>query len=97
MNVKKQKIIRFIPIVQLLTMFFWIKSYMTNNLKYLDFFKAFFRAFLVVFLVNLPRMIIHLIFVDNVALNNILYYVSIYPTFLGMSFVFVADQEKHLL
>ena len=41
-------------------------------------------------------MILHFVFVNDI-LDNVLYYVSLYPTFFGIAAVVVADQEKHAL
>ena len=33
MTIKKQKIIKYIPIIQFITMFFWIKYYKKNDIN----------------------------------------------------------------
>ena len=57
MSIHLQKIIRFIPIVNTITLFFWIKMYCQKKLKISDFLKAFFTMVLVLFVVAIPQMI----------------------------------------
>lgn len=93
--IKTQKIIRFIPIVNILTVFCWIKMYMNNGFKCTDFLKSLLKIFLIIILINVPRMASHFLF-KNETLDQILYWVSVYFSFFGMSVVAVADQEKYL-
>ena len=94
MTLKKQKFLRFVPIVQLLTVFFWLKNYLTKKLPWSTFGKSLLKIFAVLLLIHIPRMILHFIFKNGV-LDNILYYISLYPTFFGISTIVVADQEFH--
>lgn len=94
MTIEKQKILRFIPVVQLLTVFFWLKNYLTKQLPWSNFGKTLLKIFAVLLLIHVPRMILHFIF-KNDLLDNILYYISLYPTFFGISTTVVADQELH--
>ncbi len=54
MKLYYQKIIRFIPLVQFLTVFCWIKMYRTNNLKFRDWIKAFLKMIVIILIINVP-------------------------------------------
>ena len=81
MTLKKQKILKFIPIIQLITVFFWLKYYLTAKKPWSDFAKALLKIFAVLLFIHIPRMILH--------------FVSLYPTFFGIAAVVVADQCQH--
>ena len=91
---EKQNVLKYIPIIQLITIFYWIKGYASNNLKWKDFAKSFFLMLFVMLLIHIPRMILSFVF-ENIILNDILFYISLYPTFSGLSLIAVADQKKH--
>ncbi len=94
MTIKTQKVIKYIPIVQLLTVFCWLRYYSINYLKWSDFAKALFKMMGVFLLINIPRIIVNRIF-NNDILDNILYIIAIYPSFFAVASIVVADQEKH--
>lgn len=94
MTLKKQKILKFIPIIQLITVFYWLKYYLTKKIPWSDFAKALLKIFAVLLFIHIPRMILHFVFANDI-LDNVLYYVSLYPTFLGIAAVVVADQDRH--
>lgn len=94
MTLKKQKIFKFIPIIQLITIFFWLKYYITKKVPCTDFVKSLLKIFAILLFIHIPRIIMHFIFKNNI-LDNIFYYVSLYPTFLGIASVVVNDQEIH--
>ena len=43
---------------------------------------------------NIPRILLHFIFKSDL-LDNIIFYISIYPYFWGLATLAVADQEQH--
>lgn len=94
MTLKKQKILKFIPIIQLITVFFWLKYYLTAKKPWSDFAKALLKIFAVLLFIHIPRMILHFVF-ENDILDNVLYFVSLYPTFFGIAAIVVADQCQH--
>ena len=94
MTLKKQKIIKYIPIIQFITTFCWIRYYQKNNLPYSAFFKSSLKTIVFLLAINIPRMILHIIF-QNELLDSILYYMSIYPCFFGVATIAVSDQEQH--
>ncbi len=94
MSIKTQRVLRFIPLINLVTMFFWIKMYYNKSLKHSNFMKALFTMFLIITLITIPRVIVHFL-LDSYALECILSYLSVYLYMLGISFVAVADQERN--
>ena len=94
MTLKKQKIIRYIPIIQFITIFCWIGYYRKNNLKHSNFFKTGLKMIAFLSIVNIPRMLLHFIF-KNDLLDNVFFYLSIYPCFWGVATMAVFDQEQH--
>ena len=94
MTLKKQKILKFIPIIQLITVFYWLKYYLTKKIPWSEFAKALLKIFAVLLFIHIPRMILHFVFMNDI-LDNVLYYVSLYPTFFGIAAVVVADQDQH--
>ena len=94
MTLKTQKIIMYIPIVQIITFFCWLMYYYKKNLKKSDFFKTLFLIIGWVVVITIPRIILNAIF-KNETLDNIVFYIFLYPTLFGISYIAVADQEKH--
>lgn len=93
-NLKKQHIIKFVPIIQFITVFFWINCFRKNDVKYGEFLKYALLMISFLFLINIPRMIFGLV-LGNDMLDKIMFYVSIYPSFLGISLIAVAAQKKY--
>lgn len=73
-----------------------VKILFNKKIPWSDFAKALLKIFAVLLFIHILRMILHFVFVNDI-LDNVLYYVSLYPTFLGIAAVVVADQEKHAL
>lgn len=95
MSIKSQKILRFIPVVNILTMFAWIRICSIKSIKPFDFVKELAKMFLLFFIITAMRMACSLVF-KNEMLDHILLYVSIYFYFLSMSWISVRSQEKIL-
>ena len=94
MALKKQKFIKYIPIIQFITVFCLIGYYRKNNLDHGDFFKTLLKMVVFLLIINIPRMILHFIFKSDV-LDTIIFYISIYPCFLGVATIAVSEQEQH--
>ena len=62
--------------------------------KYNDFFITMLKMFVFLLIMNIPRMLLHFIFKSDL-LDNIIFYISIYPYFWGLASLAVADQEQH--
>lgn len=96
MTIDKQKILKYIPIVQLATLFFWDRYARKNNVKLKERLKTDIKMVIFLLIITIPRMILHFV-LKNELLDNIIFYISIYPTFLGLATLAVAAQEKHAL
>ena len=93
MSIETQKIIRFIPIVNLITLVFLCIKYLSKPLKDTNFFKVMFIMAGIGIGVNIPRIILALVF-ENMILNNITYCITLYAMTLWLSWIAVAEQEK---
>ena len=95
MKLYYQKIIRFIPLAQFLTVLCWINMYRTNNLNYSNWIKAFLKMIFIILMINVPRIILHFIF-ESESLDIIVFYLTLYPTFFSVSHIAVRDQERQM-
>ena len=95
MSIKIQKIIRFIPIVNLLTVVFWIRLVVKQNQAVNRIFKPMIKVFVSVIVILIPRIIIAKT-VDSYLINMIALYISTYLVDVVMAFIFVDDQVKLL-
>ena len=92
-NLKKQKVLKYIPFIQFITVFCWIGCYRKHNVKLIEFFKYGLIIIAFMLLINLPRMILHFIFHSDL-LDSIVFYISIYPTFFGIASIAIFAQES---
>ena len=95
MSIKAQKIIRFIPMVNLLTVIFWIKLVLDQKIAVNRIFKPMIKVFLSVIVILIPRVIIAKV-VDSFWIDTIAFYLSTYLVDLAIAFIFVDDQIKLL-
>lgn len=95
MSIKTQKRLRIIPIINILTMFAWIKMCHVKQIKSSDFIKELIKMFGLFFLITMIRVSVSFIFKNSV-LDNVITCISIYLYFLSMSCVSVKAQEKIL-
>jgi len=94
MDIKIQKKLRFIPIVNfLISSFSWIKWYM-HFPDPKSFLKIFFQLFLSMVILSLPTAICSN-FIESQTLNDVLFLIQIYVTLYIISYIFIQDQEKH--
>lgn len=93
MTIKTQKIIRFIPIINLITVIFWIKKIFDKKLSVNYCFKTMFKAFAMIMIVAIVEIIFSSI-VDVLWLTSIVSMVEVYLYSLILSFIFVDEQEK---
>ena len=92
MSLKIQKILIFVPIVNIFFMFFFIYFYLKNGLPMLRFLKNIFKVFGLLILVNLPRMILDIFFQIH---SDILFWITAYLCFLSFGLVLLKDEEKY--
>jgi len=93
MSLKVQKIVKYIPIIQFITFFCWIKYCMDYKVKFIEFLKVELKMFVYLFLLDLPLMVLSSVF-KNDTLDMILLYIIIYPALFGVASIAVAAQEK---
>lgn len=96
MSIKMQKKLRFIPIINIVTMFFWIRICSRKSIGTMDFIKELLKIFLGFIIITAFRIAISFI-LKNETLDKIVMYISIYFYFLVMSLGAVEAQEKILL
>ena len=77
MSIKHQKIIRFIPIVNLVTVIFWIRMVLLSKKERMSIFTPLLKAFLCIMVITIVRLLIYNI-TDTDLLTNIVTWVSFY-------------------
>ena len=95
MSIKTQKILRFIPIANILTLFYWgslISKKPSNKPKATA---TILKMFFWILIITLGRLA-SVYFVKTAVLQNIILVVCIYLYFFSMSWVAVDAQEKLL-
>lgn len=97
MSIKIQRIIRFVPFVNILvTLFSFIKVYRSSTKsRVIDIFKFGFIMFIAIILVNIPQIILQHFFSGEV-FNLILSYISAYVTSFVLSSIAILQQEKYI-
>ena len=95
MSLKKQKAIKYIPIINFITMFCWIKTCAHQSIKVTDFLKNLLKIFIYSIFITVFRIAAFYI-IDNQIINNIITCISIYFYFLVISSVSISAQEKIL-
>ena len=93
MSIEKQKIIRFIPVVNFITAVFWIDLVIKNKIPMKAIIRPLIKSMICVVVFNVPRMMLITV-IDDVLINTILFYVATYLTDLAIAFIFVDDQIK---
>lgn len=92
MLLKVQKILRFIPVVNFITLFIWLHVCKTNSRKPLYRLKCILFILLCCVVITILRIILART-VQLEIVNEIAYYISIYLYFAAISFTVVYDQE----
>lgn len=93
-DIKKAKDFKIHPDNSAYNCIFLVEILFNRKKPWSDFAKALLKIFAVLLFIHIPRMILHFVF-ENDILDNVLYYVSLYPTFFGIAAVVVADQCQH--
>ena len=88
-----QKIISFIPVVNFITVAFWVDLVMKNKIPMIAIFRPLIKSMICVVVFLIPRIILDRM-LDDVLINTIVFYVAIYLTNLAIAFIFVDDQIK---
>lgn len=95
MSIKTQKKLRFIPILNLLTIFAWGKLCFEKSITISWFMKNLLKIFAMLFVITAIRTAPSFIF-KNETLDMVIAYVSIYLCFLSISWISVKAQEEIL-
>ena len=93
MSIKMQKIISFIPVVNFITVAFWVDLVMKNKIPMIAIFRPLIKSMICVVVFLIPRIILDRM-LDDVLINTIVFYVATYLTDLAIAFIFVDDQIK---
>ena len=93
MSIKTQKILRFIPIVNMITVFVWIGRVFGSAVSFSYFLKHVFKLFFWMIVITVPRIICSFVFGNDI-LDMILMWVCGYFYFFAMSWVAVSAQEE---
>ena len=96
MSIKIQKILRFIPIINFITVFLWLRLCMVKAMKPNQYFKKLGLLFLLVILITVVRIVLDKVF-NNEIVTAISTWVGIYLYFLSMAWVSVKAQEEILM
>ena len=93
MSIEKQKILRFIPVINFITAAFWVDLVMKNKIPMTAIFRPLIKSMICVVVFLIPRIILDRM-LDDVLINTIVFYVATYLTDLAIAFIFVDDQIK---
>ena len=92
MSIKTQKILRFIPIVNLSTIAFWMLLQYRSGFSFSSFLKHLVAIFVSVLICMIPRMIASTN-VDSPIVYDVIFYVSLYVQTLCIACVAIHAQE----
>lgn len=94
MTIKTQKFIRFIPVVNLITVIFWFKMIIDQKLSATYVFKPMIKVLIAVIIITIPRVIVYNLF-DWLWVHILVSLVSAYLYDVALAWVFVREQEKY--
>lgn len=95
MSIKTQKILKYIPIVNLLVMFIWIGAYSRHISKPSRFNINLLKMFAGMIIINLPRIMANYLGAPEIIIE-LLFYVATYLSMLCIAHIAIIDQEKFL-
>lgn len=93
MSIKAQRIIQYIPFVNLIIVFFWIGKCFKNGIAWLNYAKAALTMCAFIVIVTLLRWLIETI-VDNDVIKTIIFLIYAYLVFFIMARVSLKAQER---
>ena len=96
MSIKIQKVLRFIPLINFISVFLWLRLCMVKPMKPTQYFKKLGLMFLLLFLITVVRIVLDKVF-NNEIVTTISTWVGIYLYFLSMAWVSVKAQEEILM
>lgn len=95
MSIKIQKVIKFIPIINFITVFLWLRSYAHNAFRIRDFMKKIFIIFALLIIISIPQILCSK-FIHNAIVSGIFTFIGVYLYFLAIAWVAVSAQEEML-
>ena len=93
MSIKTQKYLRFVPIINIITVFMWIRSCCVNSIRPFDFVKELLKILGIFVLITVVRIIVAYAF-RNSTFDYYLTLISTYFYFLTMSWFAVGAQIR---
>ena len=93
MSIKIQKILVFIPCVNLITLFCWFALCFKTQIRWIDYMKDCLKMFLVAAIITLIR-IVCVMFISNDFIRSVLFLVWAYCFFSAIAWYAVRIQEK---
>ena len=93
MSLKHQKIIRFIPIINMIVLFSWFRLLSRSSYRQRDYAKELFKMFFYFIIITVIRILL-LYIVPYEFINNIIFLISAYLYFFSMASVALRAQEK---
>ena len=95
MSIYTQKFLRFIPILNIITVFAWFRLSSCVEYRQRDYAKNLLKMFVCIIIITLFRIVLNNLF-DTELINSIVFLTSVYLYFFSMSAIAVAAQEELL-
>lgn len=96
MSIKKQEILKWIPIVNIVVIAVcWMKAYARNATTNTRFVKNLLKMFLVLIVCNVPRAVLYAFQISDIV-HDIAFYVSLYLSLFFISVVAIKDQKRFI-
>lgn len=93
MSIKTQKILQFIPIFNIIILYFWVKLLFEKSINMRESFKDFLKTCLFFFVITIARILCLFVF-ENKVLNIVVTLIYIYLFILSMCWVIIRAEER---
>jgi len=94
---QSQRILRWIPVAQMICLFQWCAFYLKNDLPVSYLLKFILKSSICVLLIHIPRVLVYSFFELGPLLHQLFLYTSLYLTLLIIAVFAVAEQKNFLL
>ncbi len=91
LSIKTQKVLMFIPIVNMINVIMWTIAVITHPTKFKTYIMSLLKSFGLIIAINIPKLIISYL-VDSAIIQNIATFGSIYLCFFVFSYIAVKAQ-----
>jgi hypothetical protein len=95
MSIKTQKILKYIPVVNFIIIFYWINAYAKNVTSTFRFLKNLLKVFGIILLINIPRIVLDFLSAPTIV-QNIIFILSVYLSLFSWTVIAIKDQEKFI-